>query len=213
MRILARKSILQPAGLLCTAALFLVLAGCGGSVQARTDEASRLAAILDLRPGAHLADVGAGDGEWSEKLAPFIAPDGHIYATEVKDDEIEKIETRIARAGLENVSAVRGDQRRTGLDPGCCDAILLRMVYHHFTDPASMRADLKRALHPRGLIAIVEIKPQKDWRELPDTPDRGGHGIAVDTLIEEMTSDGFAVVAKYDDWNDDEERYCVVFRR
>jgi hypothetical protein len=49
--------------------------------------------------------------------------------------------------------------------------------------------------------------------ELPGVPDRGGHGISAEDLVEEMTSDGFEVVERYDDWNGNDNRYCVVFRR
>jgi hypothetical protein len=54
--------------------------------------------------------------------------------------------------------------------------------------------------------------PQKHWRELPDVPDRGGHGIPVEDVIREMTDAGFEVVAQYDDWNGDDDRFCVVFQ-
>jgi hypothetical protein len=87
------------------------------------------------------------------------------------------------------------------------------MVYHHFVDPAAMRASLWRALRPGGLIAVIDISPQRSWRDLPDVPDRGGHGIQPGDLVREMTSQGFEVVLREDDWNGDSDRYCVVFRR
>ena len=101
----------------------------------------------------------------------------------------------------------------TGLEPGCCDAVLLRLVYHHFQEPAPMRADLRAALKPAGVIAVIDILPQQGWRELPGVPDRGGHGIPPDRLLEEMTGDGFELVARFDDWNGDEDRFCMVFLR
>ncbi len=193
--------------------MFLVVAclwACG-SLQTTADEADRIVEALHLATGKSVADVGAGDGEWSAKLAERVGDSGHVYATEVKDDELDKIRRRIEKAGLTNVHAVRGGQNETGLTEGCCDAILLRMVYHHFTQPAAMRASLWRALRPGGRIAIIDIEPQEHWSELPDVPDRGGHGIPIDDLIAEMATDGFAVVERHDAWNDDEERFCIVF--
>jgi Methyltransferase domain len=67
-----------------------------------------------------------------------------VYATEVKDDLLDEIRDRAERAGLGNVQTVRGDQDGTGPPPGCCDAILLRMVYHHFENPERMEASLRR---------------------------------------------------------------------
>ena len=207
----SRGSILL--SLILTLTLPTLIGACSPVQAEPEDEASRLADLLDLKPGTRLADVGAGDGEWSEKLLPFVEPDGHLYATEVDEDELDAIRSRIDRAKLQNITPVLGDQDTTGLAPACCDAILLRMVYHHFTGPEQMRADLRRALHPRGRIVIVDIEPQKDWRKLPGTPDRGGHGIPMKSLIEEMVGDGFSLVSKHEHWNGDEDRYCVVFSR
>lgn len=169
--------------------------------------------MLALEPGKVVADVGAGDGDWSFRLAERVGETGHVYATEVDGDELDKIRRRIRKSDHDNITAVEGDQERTGLEADCCDAILLRLVYHHFADPARMRADLRRALRPGGLLAIIDIVPQKHWRKLPEVPDRGGHGIPVQDLIAEVTTDGFEVVAQYDDWNGDEDRFCVVFAK
>ena len=190
---------------------FLLTACAAG--HARADEADQIAAALELAPGMRVADVGAGDGEWTVGLAARVGEPGHVYATEVDEDDLEDVRERAGDAGLGNVTTVLGDQNETGLPAGCCDAILLRLVYHHFTDPAPMRASLRRALRPGGLIAVVDILPQSHWRELEGVPDRGGHGIAPEELVADMTRDGFELVARHDDWGDDENHYCVVFRR
>ncbi len=189
-----------------------LLIGCT-SARARADEADRIAAVLQLRVGSIVADVGAGEGEWSEILARSVGPTGHVYATEVKSHLVEEIGERLRDASLTNFTTVEGDQERTGLPAECCDAILLRMVYHHFERPELMRADLWRALRPGGLIAMVDIVPQKNWRQLDNVPDRGGHGIPVDDLITELTASGLQLVEHLEDWNGEEDRYCLVFRK
>lgn len=192
-----------------TLTLGLALAGCS---EARAAEADRIAEVLELAPGMVVADVGAGDGEWSEGIARRVAPGGKVYATEVDEEELEKIQERMEEAGLDTVTVVRGDQEDTGLPPGCCDAALLRMVYHHFADPPRMRASLRRALRSGGRVAVIDILPQEHWRKLPYVPERGGHGIRPEDLTAEMAADGFEVVARYDEWNGDPERYCILFR-
>jgi ubiquinone/menaquinone biosynthesis C-methylase UbiE len=190
----------------------MLISGCGtGHVSAA--ELDLIVEALRLEPGSVVADVGAGNGEWAVQLARHVGEEGHVWATEVEADEVEDIETRILDAFLNNVSVVLGDPSSSGLPPDCCDAILLRLVYHHFTRPEEMRANLRQALRPDGLLAIVDISPQRSWRDLPDVPDRGGHGIPVTDLIREMTTDGFEVVSRQDEWNGDKDRYCVVFRR
>ncbi|MGB6362800.1 MAG: class I SAM-dependent methyltransferase [Thermoanaerobaculia bacterium] len=195
----------------CTLATILMIAACG-SGRVSAGETDRIAEVLALESGKVVADVGAGDGDWTFRLAERVGAAGHVYATEVDEDELDKIRRRIRKGDHDNVTAVKGDQDRTSLEADCCDAILLRLVYHHFTQPAVMRADLRRALRSGGLLAIIDIVPQKHWRELPEVPDRGGHGIPVVDVIQEMTDDGFEVVAQYDDWNGDDDRFCVVFR-
>lgn len=191
--------------------LVLLLAAAGGVAWA--GEADRIAEVLALESGLYVADVGAGDGRWSEALARRVGPTGRVYATEVDEEEVVKIRQRVEDSGLENVTVLVGDQQDTGLEAGCCDAILLRLVYHHFVDPPRMRSSLRRALRPGGRLAIIDILPQENWRELPGVPDRGGHGISPEMLIQEMTADGFEAVERHADWNGDDERYCVVFRR
>jgi SAM-dependent methyltransferase len=200
--------------------VFLVVLGLGVAewserpgLRAAETEATRLLAALQVQPGQRVADVGAGDGEWTEHLARAVGASGHVLATEVADEEMEKIARRIAAAGLANVTTVRGSQTDTGIEAGCCDAILLRLVYHHFAEPAKMRRSLRAALRGSAPLLVVETEPQSGWRRLEGVPERGGHGIREEDLVREMTEDGFEVVARHPDWPGDGEPYAVVFRR
>ena len=198
--------------LAATLAPLALLAACATG-RASADEAEQIADVLRLEAGMKVADVGAGDGEWSVELAERVGATGHVYATEVDEDDLEDVRERLEDTGLDNATAILGDQNDTGLPADCCDAVLLRLVYHHFTDPAPMRASLRQALKPGGLIAVIDILPQKHWRELEGVKDRGGHGIGPEELLSDMTGDGFELVARYDDWGDDEDHFCIVFRR
>lgn len=194
-------------------AALVVWAWAGCALGASPAEVEKIAAALSLEPGMTVADVGAGDGDFAVELVRLVGAAGRVIATEVEEDKVDALRRLAERRGLENLSVVLGSQEDTGLDAGCCEAVLLRMVYHHFQEPAPMRTDLRAALKPAGLIAVIDIEPQGGWRVLPGVPDRGGHGIASEQLIAEMTGDGFELVARFDDWNGDEERYCVVFLR
>jgi ubiquinone/menaquinone biosynthesis C-methylase UbiE len=196
-----------------TALVAVLLLVSGGTAFTLSSETTRLVEALALEEGMHVADVGAGDGEWAERLAGAVGTSGHVYATEIDEDDVEEIADRAAGAGLDNVTALLGTDTDAQLPAGCCEAILLRMVYHHFTDPAPMRASLRRALRPGARIAVIDLEPRGDWRDLPGVPDRGGHGIRQEDLVAEMTSDGFEVVERHDDWNGNGNRYCVIFRR
>ena len=192
--------------------MLLTCAACGAA-RAPVVEANRIAEVLALQPGMWVADVGAGKGEWTKDLADRVGETGHVFSTEVDEDDVEEIRRITDSAGLTNVTTLLGQADESGLPDECCDAILLRLVYHHFTDPPEMSRSLYRALRPGGLIAVIEIEPQSHWPELTDVPDRGGHGIPAEELIEEMTSEGFEVMGRHEPWEGQPDRYCVVFRR
>lgn len=198
-------------GATIVASVAAAVLGCGTA--RADDEAARLASLLALQPGMTVADVGAGEGQWTVQLASRVGPDGHVFATEVDDSELEEIRERVEEAQLGNVTVLRGDERDTGLAAGCCDGILLRLVYHHFTDPEAMRASIAQALRPNGRLAICDIVPQSGWRELQDVPDRGGHGIPPEELFSEMVADGFSFIERHDRWNGEDDRFCMVFGR
>jgi hypothetical protein len=89
----------------------------------------------------------------------------------------------------------------------------MRTVYHHFQDPAAMLDSLQASLKPDGRLAIIELEPRGLWHLLgspPDTPDRGGHGIAADTLVQEVTRRRFTLERVVEDWIG--PLYLAVFR-
>jgi ubiquinone/menaquinone biosynthesis C-methylase UbiE len=163
------------------------------------EEMTQIAELMDLRPGMHIADVGAGNGEFSEELARRVGDAGHVYATEVDDGKVKKIRKRINKSGLFNMSVVEGDSDDANLPEACCDAILLRYVYHHMSDPGDMCESLRRSLRPDGLLVIVE-------------KDEFGDGIPSDELIAAMIGFGFEVVSQHPEWGGHHDSYGTVFR-
>ena len=202
----------EVASLAVTALLVAVLAAGCASVRVPSAEANRVADLMDVAPGRDVADVGAGDGAWTEDLARRVGPDGHVYATEVEEADLDAIRRLLQREGITNVTSVLGDQGDTGLPDACCDAILLRLVYHHFIDPPKMRASLHRALRPGGLLVVVDFVPKTEIPPVAGTPERGGHGVFVEEVVEEMTSGGFDLVSRHDEWQGHDDRFCLVFR-
>src|SRR2546426_6606569 len=143
-----------------------LLSAGGPAAQSVDSEAARTIEALGLRPGLKVADVGTGNGEWAERISREVGESGHVYATEVDRDKLQMVDTRLKDAGLKNVTTILGTQEESGLPPGCCDGILLRMVYHHFTNPPRMRASLRSALRQGAPLVVIETEPQKNWRHL-----------------------------------------------
>lgn len=161
--------------LLLTAAILLFSA----IARAAESEVDHLAQILELAPGAAVADVGAGSGEVSIAIAERVQPNGKVYATEIDPKLLDKIRSAALKAGARNVIAVAGRQNDTGLPPNCCDAIFLREVYHHLTDPIGIDHSLYRAMYLGARLAIIDFEPtQLAGPAPPGVPaNRGGHGV------------------------------------
>jgi protein-L-isoaspartate O-methyltransferase len=190
----------------------MAVAAVSGAAEQGT-EAGRIVEALRLDAGMVAADVGAGEGTFTAALARAVFPSGRVFATEVDQGKLDEVKARMTAEGIDNVSTVLGDQLQTGLPAGCCDRILLRLVYHHFADPKAMRRSLWAALRPGGQIAVVDVPPRKSWPRVAGAPDRGGHGIEASELVAEMRDAGFELVAHHEEWPAEPDSYCVVFRR
>jgi len=179
----------------------------GGRVDG--DELARLVEILRIEEGDVIADVGAGDGRWALALAPAVGDTGRVYATEVDPNDLERIRSRVERDDASNVSVVEGSQDDTGLPDACCDAILLRRVYHHFHNPRVMQDELRNALRGDGRLLIIDFDTRRRWSRPEGVPEsRGGHGISKEMLVTEMERAGFALVDEAKWANGD---YALVF--
>jgi predicted methyltransferase len=101
----------------------------------------------------------------------------------------------IASASLSNVIVLQSAAAETNLPAVCCDAIFMRLVYHHFGDPPAMNASLLRSLKPGGRLAVLEFRPASGVTAAPGKRAEGNsHGVMPATVIEELTAAGFADV-------------------
>lgn len=192
--------------------LSLLLAACeswtGGGFRADGPEMPRLRQVLALEAGKVVADVGAGKGELSFALAREVGPGGHVFSTEIDSARLRRLREALVAAGLGNVTVVEASGSETGLPPNCCEAIVLRRVYHHLTQPSGINASLFRSLRPGGVLAIVDFPP-------PFFLGRGLYGVPAQAVIGEVTRSGFELIRVLDDWpgRGPLESYCVVFRK
>ena len=192
--------------------LSALCAGCGNwtgfGFRADGREMPRLKEALTLGTGAVVADVGAGKGELTFALASEVGSNGRVFSTDIDRDRVGRLREAVVAAKLDNVTVVEASSGETGLPPECCDAIVLRRVYHHLTEPARINASLFRALRPGGVLAIIDFPP-------PFFLSRGEFGVPADTVIGEVTSSGFQLQRRIDDWpgRGPLDSYCVVFRR
>jgi SAM-dependent methyltransferase len=191
----------------------VLICGCdghtGGGFDAGGPEMPRLRQALALRTGMVVADVGAGKGQLTLALAGAVGSGGHVFSSEIDPARLRALREAVAAAGLGHVTVVEAKTNESGLPAGCCDAIVLRRVYHHLTDPAATIASLRRALRPGGLLAVIDIPP------LFFLPDRSTLGIAPQIVIDEVAAGGFEKLQLHTDWpgRGPLASYCAVFRK
>ena len=162
-----------------------------------------------------VAELGAGDGEMTVLMAQRLGPSGRMYATEMGDDKQESLREAVADAGLSNVTVLAAAELSTNLPPACCDAIFMRKVYHHLTDPKVTNTSLFQSLRAGGRVAIIDFRP-RFWLFFLPKPDgvsenRGGHGISPAVVIEELEHAGFQLEHRIGAWP--VRNYCLVFRK
>lgn len=195
-----------------TLLLSAACAGCGSwtgfGFRADGREMTRLREVLALEAGKVVADVGAGKGELTLALGSEVGSNGRVYSTEIDAKRLSRLRESAAGSRLGNVTVVEAHSSETGLPPGCCDAIVLRRVYHHLSDPSSINASLLRSLRPGGVLAVIDFPPPFFW-------SRGSLGVPAKAVITELTGSGFELVRVIDDWpgRGPLASYCVVFRK
>jgi len=130
---------------------------------------------MGIADASVVADIGAGSGWFTIRLARRVGPQGLVYAEDVQPEMINAITRRVQREGLTNVRAVRGQNSDPGLPTGSLDAVLVVDAYHEVEDRVTMLANLARALKPQGRIGVVDFKldgtgpgPSPEERVSPD---------------------------------------------
>ena len=175
-------------------------------------EVPRLVEIFQLKPGMSVADVGAGFGAWTIGFAEAVGPTGRVYSSDVGEQQLASLRQTKTRRALTNVTVVEGGERSTNLPAGCCDAILVRDVYHHLTAPEDMTSSLAATLKPGGRLVVVDFLPRPDTDVPAGVPaNRGGHGVPSDVVIAEVTAAGLTHVISDPRWSGTPQRPASLF--
>ncbi|MBO1022528.1 methyltransferase domain-containing protein [Methylobacterium sp. SD274] len=122
----------------------------------KVDEVGQVARLMGIAPGQTVADIGAGSGYYTTRLAERVGPRGHVFAEDVTPRYLADLTARLARAKLGNVTVVRGEPHDPRLSPGSLDAALLVHMYHEISQPYGLLHNLAAAMKPGGRVGIVD---------------------------------------------------------
>lgn len=154
-------------------------------------------AAMGIAPGAVVADVGAGDGYFTVRLAKAVGPAGRVYAVDVAAATVDRLRGRMTAEGFSTVDVILGTAADPKLPDGSLDAALIINAYHEMREHQAMLAALRRALKPTGRLVIVEPIAEA-LRGAPRASQESRHQIAPQYVEQDAIAAGF-LIAKIED--------------
>lgn len=161
--------------------------------------------MLNVHPSEEVADLGAGSGYFSIRLAHEVGPAGRVYAVDVDREMLAHIERRAEEEGLQNIETIRSDPDDPKLGSRSVDLIFICNVLHHIENRAAYYPLLLRALRPGGRLVNIDFHK----RDLPFGPPLEMK-IDKKDCIREVESAGFRLVEDLDFL---EYQYFLIFER
>ena len=154
----------------------------------RESEESPDAALdaIGIRKGSAVADIGAGVGYFTWRMAERTGPEGKVYANDIQPAMLELLKKNIAERGLHNVETVLGTVDDPRLPAGKIDLVLLVDVYHEFSQPQKMLQKIRQSLKPDGRLVLLEYR-----KEDPKVPIRLEHKMTVAEVKAEIEPEGY----------------------
>ncbi len=174
--------------------IFAPVMGVGGAGwlerPEREDEEAPSKALdaLELKPGMVVADIGAGSGYYSARIAKRVGPSGRVYATDIQPGMIELLDRRITSENLSNITTVLGGMDDPRLPPAAIDLAIMVDVYHELQQPQVFLQRLKGAFKPNGRLVLLEFR-----KEDPKVPILEVHKMSVAEVTQEMEAEGFVL--------------------
>jgi ubiquinone/menaquinone biosynthesis C-methylase UbiE len=168
--------------------------GVGGAAwlerpERESEEApSRAVEALELAPGMVVADIGAGSGYYTVRMARKVGPTGKVFATDIQVGMLSLLMRRVNSEGLKNVVPVQGAVDDPTLAAGSIDLALMVDVYHELAAPQVFVRRLRDALKPDGRLVLIEFR-----KEDPRVPIQEAHKMSVEQVRQELGADGYAI--------------------
>jgi SAM-dependent methyltransferase len=150
------------------------------------EQPDKMLDALKIAKGATVADVGAGVGYTSQRLAQRVGPTGTVLATDLQPQMLRMLVENMKNAGIKNIKPIRCTPTTTGLPDGQVDLILMVDVYHECSDPEATLQGLRKALKPTGRLVLVEFRGED-----PEVPIKPEHKMTVAQVRRELEPQGF----------------------
>lgn len=158
--------------------------------RAETEKPEVVLAAMELREGMTVAEIGAGTGFFSRRLARAIGPQGKVLAVDIQPEMLDLLKTYAAKEGVANIVPILGTETDPRLPAHGVDRILLVDVYHEFQKPEPMLAHLRDSLAPGGTVALVEYRLEGETASHINIR----HRMSVEQVLAEWNAAGFELI-------------------
>jgi ubiquinone/menaquinone biosynthesis C-methylase UbiE len=128
----------------------------------KEEQPKKLLSALKIKPGDVIADIGAGSGYYTFRMAERVGPTGKVLAVDIQPEMLALIRQRAKARGVANVEPIQGTETDPKLPADSVDLILMVDVYHEFAFPYEMTEAMIRALKPGGRMVFVEFRLEDD---------------------------------------------------
>lgn len=133
------------------------------AIRDRNREAQRVMDRLGIKPEVRVADIGAGTGYYTVRLARRLGPGATIYAEDIKPEYLKQLEARLDRERIKGVRLVLGEPRNAKLPRDSVDVAILAYMYHEIENPFEFMYRLRPALARGARVGIVDLdRPTQD---------------------------------------------------
>lgn len=142
--------------------------------------------LIGVAQGSTVADIGAGSGYMTLRMAKLVGPTGKVYAEDIQSRMLELLQQNAKRQKAGNVQTVLGAFDDPRLPAATMDLVLMVDVYHEFSEPQKMLRHIGEALKPDGRMVLVEYRGED-----PAVPIRPEHKMTVEQVKAEVEPEGF----------------------
>ena len=148
------------------------------------ENVSRAIKNMNLKPGEHVADIGAGSGYYTFRIAQRV-PEGKVFAVDIQPEMLDIMRRKIKKDKIGNVELIKGQEKSPQLPENSVDMVLMVDVYHELSYPKEMMQQIVKALKPGGRFILLEYR-----MEDPTVPIKRLHKMSEEQAVKEMKAVG-----------------------